>query len=102
MPKLSKEEELARKQAILIKEMCQSEGWQQVLQPWLVAKRDQSFPDPASFEDKEKFLYAATVSSLFKKVVAELLMFVEEQEQTLKALNKKKYGKPDEKFKIGQ
>jgi len=39
---------------------------------------------------------------MFKKVIIEILQFIEQQEQTLKTLNKKKYSKEDTKFKIGQ
>ena len=82
--------------------MCQQEGWSQVLEPWLVVKRDQSFPDPSAMTDEKKFYHAAVSASMFKKVITEILMFVKQQEETLKALNKKKYGKEDTQFKIGQ
>jgi len=81
--------------------MSQAEGWDRVLCPWLEAKRDQTFPDPSQFKDEKEFTYAAKTASIFKKVIAEILQFVEQEEQTLKALNKKKYGKEDKKFKIG-
>ena len=100
--KLTKQEELARKQAGQVKEMSQSEGWQQVLGPWLEVKRDQSFPDPTQFKIEKEFNYAAVTASMFKKVIIEILQFIEQQEQTLKTLNKKKYSKEDTKFKIGQ
>jgi len=52
--------------------------------------------------DEKKFYHAAVSASMFKKVITEILMFVKQQEETLKALNKKKYGKEDTQFKIGQ
>lgn len=71
------------------------------MKPWLEAKRDQSFPDPVTCKSQKEFLHQATTASLFKKVVAGILIYVHQQEETLSALNKKKYGKPDQKFRIG-
>jgi len=42
------------------------------------------------------------MASVFKKVISEILAFVEQEGQTLQALNKKKYGKAKDPFKIGQ
>jgi len=39
---------------------------------------------------------------VFKKVVAEILIFVEGEKHTLDSLNKKKYGKKDTKYQIGK
>jgi hypothetical protein len=83
--------------------MSQQEGWEQVLKPWLIAKRDQSFPDPSQFKRDEEFNYAAKVASVFKKVVAEILVYVEQQKEVLDFLNKKKFNKNNkDPFKIGK
>lgn len=62
---------------------------------------NQAFPDPASFKLEEEFNYAAKVTSVFKKVVVEILQYVESECQTLEALNQKKFGKKDTKYQIG-
>lgn len=73
-----------------------------MLKPFLEAKLNQSFPDPAQFKLEKEFNYAAKTASVFKKVVAEILMFVENEKKTLDALNKKKYGKKDTSYQIGK
>lgn len=73
-----------------------------MVKPWLEVKLNQSFPDPAQFKDEKEFMYAAKVASVFKKVVAEILMFVENEGKTIDFLNKKKFGKPDDKYRIGK
>lgn len=85
--------------------MSETEGFNLVFKPFLVAKRDQSFPDPAQFtgqpDPKEAFLYAATVASVFKKVCAEILMWIEAQKDQAKQLEEKKKGKVKDNFEIG-
>lgn len=97
---LSQPEQLALKQAKVLVELSQQAGWREYLQPWLVAKRDQSFPDPSQFKSKEEWDYAAMVASVFKKVVAEILQFMEQQTQIIKDLTAKKKRTKD-KFSIG-
>ena len=99
--KLTKQEALAHKQAKQVEEWLSSPIWLEVVKPRLIAKRDQSFPDPVQFKNDKEFNYAAKTASVFKKVIAEILVMFEQEKQTYKALNKKKYGKTDKKFKIG-
>ena len=65
-------------------------------------KLNQSFPDPSKFTKEEEFVYAAKVSSVFKKVVAEILGWVDQQVETAKYLDKKKKGEVDDSFRIGK
>ena len=102
MPKLDKQEDIALEQAKLVKEMANSSGWKEVVEPWLREKLNQSFPDPASFKTDKEFNYAAKTASVFKKVIAEILMFIEQEDQTVKYLNKKKFGKVEKNFQIGK
>ena len=99
--KLSTEEELVLKEANQVWRMVNSRGWQQVFRPWLEVKLNQSFPDPAKFTKEEEFVYAAKVTSVFKKVVAEILGWADQEVATAKALEAKKEGKVVDKFKIG-
>ena len=64
-------------------------------------KLRESFPDPSAFKTVEEFTYAALAASAFKKVTAEILMFVEQMDSQTKSLQKKKRGKLENKFKIG-
>jgi hypothetical protein len=65
-------------------------------------KRDQSFPDPAQFKSEKEFNYAALTASVFKKVVQEILLFVEDQRKLGEQLEDKKSDKIQNKFKIGE
>lgn len=82
--------------------MASHKGWQEVLRPFLLAKRDQSFPDPSQFTKEEEFVYAARVASVYKKVIAELLMIVEQYEDTYEGLMKKQRGEIKDTFSIGE
>lgn len=53
-------------------------------------KLNQAFPDPSKFNKEEEFVYAAKVTSVFKKVVAEILQWVEIMEKEAERLEKKK------------
>lgn len=64
-------------------------------------KLNQSFPDPSKFTKEEEFSYAAKVTSVFKKVIAELLMWIDSQIETAKALERKRKGEIKDKFRIG-
>ena len=70
-----------------------------------MAKRDQSFPDPSSFvhenEPEKAFLYAALAASTFKKVIAEVLGWVDQQIQQAQYLEKKEKGEIKDNFEIG-
>jgi hypothetical protein len=102
---LTPEEEQILAESQWISEMALSQGYEKIFKPYLIAKRDQSFPDPTQFtaapDPKEAFLYAATVTSVFKKVCAEILVWVEQQIEQAKALEDKKKGKGLEPFEIG-
>lgn len=98
---LSKQEEQQLSEASQVLEMAKTQGWSQILEPWLRAKRDQSFPDPASFRSKDDFLYAALAASSLKKAIAEILVYVEDQAQLNSQLKLKKQGKLEKTFNIG-
>lgn len=83
--------------------MAQSEGWLQVLRPHLETQLREAFPDPTAFENDEKYLYAAKTTSIYKKIIAELLQWVESHEQRLLALQKKLDGQVEvDNFEIGK
>ncbi len=81
--------------------MAQHPGYQQVLKPYLLNKLNQSFPDPSQFTKEEEFVYAAKVASVFKKVVAELLMFIDQKNDEADYLKKKELGEIKDNFAIG-
>lgn len=85
--------------------MAETEGFKQVLRPWLVDKLNQSFPDPSAFagavDPKEAFLYAALTASIFKKVIAEILRVVDMKVEEAKALEEKKKSRTKDPFEIG-
>lgn len=66
-----------------------------------MAKLQESFPDPAKFTHEEEFIYAAKVTSVFKKVIAEILSWVEAQVEQAKYLRKKESGEIKNPFEIG-
>jgi hypothetical protein len=75
-----------------------------VLKPYLEAKRDQSFPDPSAFKEEKDFLYAAKVASVFKKVCAEIIGYIEgEIPPVVESLRKKEKGESIEpNYRIGR
>ncbi len=81
--------------------MSQHPGYQQVLKPYLLEKLNQSFPDPSAFKKEEEFVYAAKVTSVFKKVIAELLMFIDQKKEEQDFLKKKEMGEIKDTFAIG-
>ena len=97
---LSKEEQLALKQARQVKQMTNSEGWAQVVRPYLMERLNQTFPDPSQFKEMSEYNYAAITASLFKKVIAELLGWIDAQNQVITTLEKKEKG--EHAFNIGE
>ena len=67
-----------------------------------MAKLLESFPDPAKFSKEEEFIYAAKISSVFKKVVGEILQWVEGNVEQAQYLEKKKNGEITDPFSIGR
>ena len=67
-----------------------------------MAKLQESFPDPSDFKKEEEFIYAAKVTSVFKKVVAEILGWVEQRIEEAKHLEQKKKGELKDAFEIGK
>lgn len=84
-------------------ETCQTKGWREVILPWLLARRDQTFPDPQNFTKEEDFTYAAKVVSVYKKVVSEILTEIARMEEEGKFLQKKASGEIENNpFAIGR
>lgn len=72
-----------------------------MFRPFLEERLNQSFPDPSKFTKEEEFLYAAKTASVFKKVIAELLGWIDGQVETAKTLEAKKKGDTKNPFSIG-
>lgn len=81
--------------------MAESEGYLKVFKPYLQAKLQESFPDPSQFKKDEEFIYAARVASVFKKVCAELISWVDAKVEEAKYLEKKDKGQITSSFEIG-
>ena len=86
-----------------MRSMSHNRGFQQVFKPFLEAKLNQSFPDPSKFTKDEEFLYAAKVASVFKKVIAEILQWIQEKEEAVEFYEAKKSGEVSDmsKFELG-
>lgn len=85
---LSPQEELALKESLEYKALCQTPGWL-LFKQWLEVKRDQSFPMPTSFKSTEEFTYAAMATSSLKQSIVEILQYVETQSSMSEQLLKK-------------
>ena len=70
--------------------------------PFLTTRLNQSFPDPSQFTKEEEFTYAAKTTSVYKKVISELLSWIDGQVEAAKALRKKKENLTQDPFEIGQ
>ena len=82
--------------------MVQTDGYREVFKPFLEDKLNQAFPDPSKFTKEEEFVYAAKVSSVFKKVVGELLLWLDTSTAEADYLEKKDKGLIDKSFDIGK
>ena len=102
MVELTQQEQQALAESRLVWQMAQSEGYQTVFKPFLEAKLNQSFPDPSQFNKEEEFIYAAKIASVFKKVCAEILGWVESEVDQAKFLEKKEKGEVENNFEIGK
>ena len=89
------------RQATSIKELSEHPGWVEYLKPLLEAKLNQSFPDPSQFTSEKDFTYAALTASVFKKVIAEVMMYFEANKDAFNKLNTKKF-KQHNAFDIGK
>ena len=69
--------------------MAESEGFKDLFRPYLVEKLNQAFPDPSAFTKEEEFTYAAKTTSIFKKVIVEILQWVDGNIEQAKYLEKK-------------
>ena len=98
---LSKDQEQLLKQAKALKDLSLQAGWVDYLKPYLEDKLNQSFPDPSQFKSTEEFNYAAMVASVFKKVVAEILIYMDGQANAYDELTSKKKQTKDP-FKVGK
>ena len=65
-------------------------------------KLNQSFPDPSQFKEEKEFFYAAAMASTFKKVIAELIGWIEQNKDIKKQLEDKAEGKVKDNFGIGR
>lgn len=73
-----------------------------MLKPWLEERRSKSFPDPTDFKTDKEFAYAAMTASVFKKVIQELLHYLEvEVPDRVKSLELKEKGET-KNFGIGR
>lgn len=98
---LSPQEQEALKQSRLIWEMSEQEGFKTLFRPFLMDKLNQSFPDPSQFKSDQDYLYAAKTTSIFKKVVAELLQWIDGNVEQAKFLEKKQKGENKDNFELG-
>ena len=89
MAKLTQEEAQLQSQGRQLKEMSQSQGWQEVLEPWLRNKISHSWVDPRSFKDQEEFIRAYNVSWGFAKAAQDILSFIESMVDQAEGLTKK-------------
>lgn len=88
---LTKEEQEIFDQAVRIKEMMDTKGYKDFSE-FLVRKLYESFPDPAQFKEDKEFMYAALCSSVFKKVVNEILGYFKQAEFNFEDLLAKRDG----------
>ena len=102
MANLTKTEKELLAQLKAIASLVGSQAYQQGLKPWLEDRRSKSYPDPQQFKNEKEFTYAATVASVQKKVIAEILKYIEDEAPTeVKRLSEKKTGKQPN-FEIGK
>ena len=60
-----------------------------------------SFPDVSQFKDEKEFYHAAVSASAFKKVIGELLGWIDQRINEAQFLQKKEKGEVNKDFRIG-
>lgn len=86
----NKLEQKAFEDAASVVEMLKTDGFEKVIQPWLIAKKQESFPDPTNFNNDEEYLYAAKYASIYKKVIGEIIGQLQSYNNTFETLSQKK------------
>ena len=102
MNKLNKQEREALKQGEQLMQLLDSQGWQEVLKPWLEAKLKNSWLDPRKVKEQDKFFYEYVVAWGFAQASSEILHFLEEKKSETQALRDKKKGIIKKDFRIGK
>ena len=87
-------------QAREVWEMAESQGFKVWFRPFLESKLNQAFPDPSQFKGDEEYLYAAKTTSIFKKVVVEMLQWIDGNIEAAKQLDKKSKGEIKDNFDL--
>jgi len=90
--KLDQGESARQKQGYQVKQLVKSEGWQEVLLPWLQDKIRNSWVDPRSFKDDVEYAYAMKTAWAWAKASEEILAFTEKMVEEAEALTKKEKG----------
>lgn len=62
----------------------------------------EAFPDPSAFKKEEEFVYAAKITSVFKKVCVELFAWIGGHRENAQALQAKEKQEVADKFEIGR
>ena len=92
MVKLTKEEELSRKQGAFLKEVTDLPGWQEVLLPWLRDKINHSWVDPRTVESNEDFVRRYNLAWSMAQSCDQIIGFVTQMIEEGEALAKKEKG----------
>jgi hypothetical protein len=77
MAKLTQQEELARKQGNLLKELTECKGWQEVLRPWLEDKIQHSWVDPRQVQSDQELAFRYKTAWAWADAANGILQFID-------------------------
>lgn len=94
--KLTPEEEKAKRQGYLLKEMSETRGWKEVILPWLESQLKNAWLDPREFDSDEKLRYAYSIAWARADAANAVREFVEKMISQAEYLTRKERGEVQE------
>jgi hypothetical protein len=77
----------------------ETQGWKEILRPWLEDKIHNSWVDPRSFKNDEEYLYAVKTAWAFANAGEQILSFIERMVEEAEELTKKEKGEKKDKLR---
>ena len=96
--KLTQEESLRQQEGFRLKEMCQTEGWQQVLLPVLQSQIKSAVVDPRRFQSDEQYIFAQKTAWAYGQHASDILDMIDNKVTEAEFLTEKEQGKHRDKL----
>ena len=97
--KLTEEESIRQQQGRRVREMCQTEGWQQVVFPILESAIKSAVVDPRKFQSDSEYAYAQKLAWAYGQAYSDLLDRFDNMVKDSEFLTEKEQGKHQDKLR---